>query len=344
MVPLGLFPAGQAQTLALASSSGAPVLPRVRVATAEAINLAHCGKAHPKADKEGSHWDGYPNGNQNLDALTAAAGKEALREIQESECLSLSLIDATTNKKNRVPSANSVEARRFAMDVHAMQQAMRESDDPEMNAMNFKLGNLNEMATLAERLYDQQDIFGHADAVDNNGSDNVTNGPLHVDIGYVYTDKPSLDLLLEDGLVTRATAATGAGFGTGIYTANNPFAGHPSNYYGAETESIGLLVARLRGSQSGRNGCEPDSVVGRRNRPDEVVVFRSSSQCFPLVQYGSPLIQLNDDRSLGNDMVHQYHFQLQDIVDQFFNGGRSTPVPRVLAMQVATTRPQLVPN
>jgi hypothetical protein len=47
---------------------------------------------------------------------------------------------------------------------------------------------------------------------------------------------------------------------------------------------------------------------------------------------------------LGNEMVHQYHCQLQGIIDECFNGGRATPVPRVLAMQVIPALPQLVPS
>jgi hypothetical protein len=229
-----------------------------------------------------------------------------------------------------------------------MQEAMRQSEDPDMNAMNFKMRSLADMTTLAEHLLDQQDIYRHsstAPAVDiNGGGGDYAPGPTHVDIGYIYTDKPSLDLFLEDGLVTQATVATGARLGTGIYTANNAFAGHPNNYFPAETESVGLLVARLRGSQASRNGGDPDTVIGRRNRPDEVVVLRSTRQCLPLVQFMSPLIELCDGRSLGNDMVYQYHCQLQGIIDECFNGGRATPVPRVLAMQVIPALPQLVPS
>lgn len=341
--PKGIFSPDQVQTQDLASSNGGPVLPSVLVATAEAINLAHCGKAHPNSDADQHQQDVPYRGSTSLGALTSTPGKEAQQEIQEAESLSV-FVDTPTN----AISTNIVQASRFAEDVYAMQQAMRESEDPDMNAMNFKMRSLKDMTTLAEQLLDQQDIYrrtSNAPAVDSNGSGGeYTPGHTHVDIGYIYTDKPSLDLLLEDGLVTKATVATGARLGNGIYTANNAFAGHPNNYFSVETESVGLLVARLRGSQTSRNGGDPDTVVARRNRPDEVVVLRSTCQCLPLVQFMSPLIELCDDRSLGNGMVYQYHYQLQGIIDEYFNGGRSTRVPRVLAMEVIQALPQLVPS
>jgi hypothetical protein len=352
MGPKGMFSPDQLQTQDLASSNGGPILPSVQVATWEAISLAHCGKAHPNVDAANQQQPQPPQdlayrGHTSLAAaLTTATGKEAQKEIPESES------QCVDTPSESAISTNSVQASRFAEDVYAMQQAMRESEDPDMNAMNFKMRSLADMTTLAEHLLDQQDIYRRtttsstAPAVDNNGGGggDYTPGPTHVDIGYMYTDKPSLDLCLEDGLVTQATVSMGARLGTGIYTANNAFAGHPNNYFSAETESVGLLVARLRGCQTSKNGGDPDTVVGRRNRPDEVVVLRSACQCLPLVQFMSPLIELCDDRSLGNDMVYQYHCQLQGIIDECFNGGRSTPVPRVLAMQVIPALPQLVPS
>jgi hypothetical protein len=350
-----MFSPNQVQTQDLASSNGGPVLPSVQVATWEAISLAHCGKAHPNCNTNANQrplpQDLAYLGHTSLAALTSAAGKEAQKEVPESESLS-QCVDIPTNSSvtESAVSTNFVQASRFAEDVYAMQQAMQESEDPDMNAMNFKMRSLVDMTTLAEHLLDQQDIYrgttsSTAPAVDNNGGGGeYIPGPTHVDIGYIYTDKPSLDLLLEDGLVTQATVATGARLGTGIYTANNAFAGHPNNYFSAETESVGLLVARLRGSQTSKNGVDPDTVVGRRNRPDEVVVLRSTCQCLPLVHFMSPLIELCDDRSLGNDMVYQYHCQLQGIIDECFNGGRTTPVPRVFAMQVIPALPQLVPS
>jgi hypothetical protein len=335
-------------------SNGGPVLPSVQVATAEAINLAHCGAAHSnaEADQQDVPYRGYTSLAALTSTATTTGGKEAQKEIQESESLTQFVNTNTTpldtTSATSAMSANFVQAGRFAEDVYAMQQAMRESDDPDMNAMNFKMRSLADMTTLAERLLDQQDIYrrtSNAPAVDNNGrGGDYMPGPTHVDIGYIYTDKPSLDLLLEDGLVTQATVATGARLGSGIYTANNAFAGHPNNYFSAETESVGILVARLRGSYTSKKGSDPDTVVGRRNRPDEVVVLRSTCQCLPLVQFMSPLIDLCDGQSLGNDMVYQYHCQLQATIDEFFNGGRSTPVPRVTAMQVIPALPQLVPS
>jgi hypothetical protein len=354
MCQKGMISADQVQTQDLTSSNGGirPVLPSVQIASAEAIHLAHCGKAQPNpntntADQRPHPQDlAYRGGSTSLaTALTTATGKEAQQEIPEAKSMSQS-VDTPAD----VVSTNFVQASRFAEDVYAMQQAMRESENPDMNANNFRMRSLADMTTLAEHLLDQQDIYRRssttASTVDNNGGGgDYTPGPTHVDIGYIYTDKSSLDLFLEDGLVTQATTGTGARLGTGIYTANNAFAGHPNNYFSAETESVGLLVARLRGSQTSRNGAgDPDTVIGRRNRPDEVVVLRSTRQCLPLVQFMSPLIELCDDRSLGNDMVYQYHCQLQGIIDECFNGGRTTPVPRVLAMQVIPALPQLVPS
>jgi hypothetical protein len=346
MGPKGIFSADQV-------SNGGPKIPSVQVATAEAINYNHCGKAASPNAETADLQDVPYRGGTNLAALTSTStGKEAQREIKEPESLTQFVDTHTTptdtTSATRAMRTNVVQAGRFAEDVYAMQQAMQESDDPDMNAMNFQMRSLADMTTLAERLLDQQDIYRRTStspAVDSNsGGDYYMPGPTHVDIGYIYTDKPSLDHLLEEGLVTQATVSTGARLGSGIYTANNAFAGHPNNYFSAETESVGILVARLRGSYTSKNGSDPDTVVGRRNRPDEVVVLRSTCQCLPLVQFMSPLIELCDGQSLGNDMVYQYHCQLQTTIDDFFNGGRSTPVPRVTPMQVIPALPQLVPS
>jgi hypothetical protein len=229
-----MFSPDQVQTQDLASLNGGSVLPSVQVASAEAIHLAHCGKAQPTTDVANQHQQPQDLASREhtslITALTSTTGTEAQEEIQESESLS-QCVDTPTD----AISTNFIQASRFAEDVYAMQQAMRESEDPDMNAMNFKMRSLADMTTLAENLLDQQDIYRRttsstAPAVDNNGGGgDYTPGPTHVDIGYVYTDKPSLDFLLEDGLVTQATVATGARLGTGIYTPTMPLRGHQLN-------------------------------------------------------------------------------------------------------------------
>ena len=155
-----------------------------------------------------------------------------------------------------------------------------------------------------------------------------------------------------DGLLTnserqtnkvQASGFNGALFGDGVYLGNNPYSYH--NFGGGDQ---GLLVARLKGvvqisqnentihkrTSDNQDHSDADTVLGRAGDTDEVCVLRSSSQCVALVQYSSSLVDLNDDDSVGNKLVYEYHQSIQDIVDECFNNGAKTEVVPLLPSEV----------
>jgi Deltex C-terminal domain/Ring finger domain len=222
-------------------------------------------------------------------------------------------------------------------------------DNPYMNACNFSVVNHDDMVFFAERLFQRHEEFAKV------GKD------VHVDIGYHYTTSKNLHCIRFTGLLSEAeramqgvTASTatsttnnGATFGDGIYTGNNPFSYH--EFRGGDKC---LFVARLKGRTHGvgqsmqdkiavaNSGPDPaaetaDTVLGRYGDTDEVCVLKSSSQCVALVTFDSPLVEIYNDLSAGNDMVHAYHCSLQAVIDECFNsrnnnsGSSNTLVPKL---------------
>jgi deltex-like protein len=106
---------------------------------------------------------------------------------------------------------------------------------------------------------------------------------------------------------------------------------------------VGLFVARLKGRTDTVWDKDPNTVLGRAGETDEVCVLGSSSQCVALVQFGSPMIELFDDNSAANCMVYAYHCELQTMIDDCFNGGTKTMVPKIVPSQV-TRRVVAVPT
>ena len=220
----------------------------------------------------------------------------------------------------------------FVSKIIAFQQDMLQKQDANMNANNFRVVNQDDMVFLAERVFQAQQEFL------------LAGKPFHVDIGYHYTYRNNMDSgVRTDGLLTHAERRekniqsnfNGATFGDGIYTCSNAF-----SYHAFAGGDIGLFVARLKGNTRDYiSGIEhdagaADTIIGRSGNSDEVVVLRSSAQCVSLIQFGSPMIELDNDASMGNAMVHRYHVLLQNILDECFNGGQKTPVPLVLPSQV----------
>lgn len=203
-----------------------------------------------------------------------------------------------------------------------------EQNHPEINA----IAN-DAMVLHAERLLSLQDDFRES------------NKPILVDIGYHYTTQRAIESiktkslasrqeLLEQGI--RPRSSRGAFFGDGIYTANNPFA---FRRCGPE----GLLVARIHGVTRRAVRAQRlvphdgsfDTIIGNKatsNIPsscvehyDEVVLL-NSSQCLPLVHYSSRIIRRNcyATRADTDSPIRIFHIAMQQIVDEFFNEGKST--------------------
>jgi deltex-like protein len=140
-----------------------------------------------------------------------------------------------------------------------------------------------------------------------------------------------------NGLLTRSereanqihTRFNGDSLGDGVYTGNNPFAFHKFKH-----SDVGILVARLRGQTGTRTDQDGvDTAVKRPGTFSETVVPGSSCQCVALVSFSSALIsQIKTTR--GSDLIHEYHCQLQEVVDEIFNGGKMTDVPKVIPEEV----------
>ena len=204
---------------------------------------------------------------------------------------------------------------------------------PEQNHSQIKAIANDDMIVHVERLLARQDDFRES------------NKPILVDIGYHYTNQRNIESIKTKSLVTRqelleqgihSRSSRVAFFGDGIYTANNPFAFHRD---GAE----GLLVARIQGATRRavqaqrlvRRDGSFDTIIGNKAKSytpasrvdlyDEVVLL-NSSQCLPLVQYSSRIIRRNP-RVTGADTdspIRIFHIAMQQIVDEFFNEGKST--------------------
>lgn len=254
-----------------------------------------------------------------MDEIVDAVMRAELEKQDSEVAHTLAMLDTPTGK-----------AWNFVSRVLAFQQDMVTSQDPDMNANNFKTVSQDDLVFLAERLFEKQDEFIQAGK------------PSHVDIGYHYTHSSNMDRVRTDGLLSNAERQernirsrwNGATFGDGIYTSNNCY-----SYHAFAGGDVGLFVARLMGNAKNHatgieNDPTVDTFIGRGGDSDEVAVLRSSEQCISLIQFGSPMIELNYDVSMGNQMVHKYHIYLQEIVDECFNGGIKTPVPRVFPSQV----------
>lgn len=201
-------------------------------------------------------------------------------------------------------------------------------NDPDMNANNFSLLDPDDMDVTAERMFEIQKDF------QRQGKD------VHVDIGYHYTQLDSMDRIRTDGLLTMTerqaanivSRSNGASFGDGVYTCANAFSYH--KFAGGDQ---GLFVARIQGQVSVPNVAvagDVDTILGRAGDTDEVCVLQSSSQCVPLIKFDADLVELYNDASAGNAMVHSYHCSLQEIVDNCFNGGTKTHVARIYPSEV----------
>jgi deltex len=197
---------------------------------------------------------------------------------------------------------------------------------PNMTANNFSPVNPDNMVLLAERLFATQGKFRQQGK------------SAHVDIGYHYTKAMYMKRIGIDGLLTMAerqaaninSQFNGAAFGDGIYTCTNAF-----SYYKCGGDQ-GLLVARLQGQigEHGQaSGCV-DTIVGRGGRTNATQVLQSSSQCVVLAAFRAELIEMDNDFSSRNEMLHSYHCRLQEIVDECFNSGVKTPVPKLYPSQV----------
>ena len=159
----------------------------------------------------------------------------------------------------------------------------------------------------------------------------------HVDIGFHYTDAANLHSISRHGLMSKNERSTknvspsftsGAVFGDGIYTANNPT---EFRRYG----DTGLIVARLQGKavRSSSPMKRPanavfNTVIGDKragtgtsgwpnNDRHHEIVLQSKVQCVPLIQYTNKITRTSE----GVETIQNVTQSLQKIMDKYINEG-----------------------
>jgi deltex-like protein len=240
---------------------------------------------------------------------------------KESTASNISIRSDPSNNINTSEASTSApgKALKFAEQVLCVHDSIQASTTlPSSYKRKISTGAIDDMVCMAEKMLAAQERF------------KTSNKPTHVDIGYHYTYTEYIGRIKTDGLLTRSERETknnhtrfnGDSVGDGVYTGNNPFA-FP---YG----DVGILVARLRGRVGTRtNQRSVDTAVGGPGTFSEMVVPGSSCQCVALVFFSSALIP-ERETTPGSDLIHKYHCQLQAVVDEIFNGGKTTEVPKAL--------------
>ena len=255
--------------------------------------------------------------------------------LQEEEDAKVKAKQEKTEEKDRICmlSTRCGRACLFVQKVVAVTNELL-GNVPANNHSQIKAIANDDMMFHVERLLARQDDFRES------------NKPILVDIGYHYTSQRNIESIKTKSLLTKQElleqgiqnprSRRGAFFGDGIYTANNPFAFH---HGGAE----GLLVVRIQGITRRAVQAQPlvprdgsfDTIIGNKAKSsapascvdhyDEVVLL-NSSQCLPLIQYSSRIIR-SSPHATGADTdspIRIFHIAMQQIVDEFFNEGKST--------------------
>lgn len=198
------------------------------------------------------------------------------------------------------------------------------------------------ITTIAEdELYDlAQNFIACKTSFESKGVD------THVTIGYHYTNDHCVDGIRRNGLIQSEKGT----FGPGVYLGNNPLAFHGRG-------NIGVLVAVLRGNttrvtkDTARDGnvrSRYDTFIGNKLVEVEAqngfngglhntgqvqntnanvefydeIILQQSCQCLPLIRFHSNLVdRFGNPSSRGNEILWQYHREMQRVIDLFFNNG-----------------------
>jgi deltex-like protein len=229
-------------------------------------------------------------------------------------------------------SKNEAKARKFVEQVLCVHDSIQASTTFSSSCKNeFSTGAIDGMVCMAEKMLAAQERF------------QTSNKPTHVDIGYHYARKEYRDRIQKDGRLTRSerkakqirSCFNGDSVGDGVYTRSNPLT-YPYAY-----GKVGILVARLRGRVGTRTDeIGVDTAVGSLGTFSEMVVPGSSCHCVALVYFSSALLLPEEGETTpGSDLIHKYHCQLQVVVDEIFNGGKTTEVPKALLEDECTFQP-----
>ena len=260
--------------------------------------------------------------NAQLNAKLSAADTAKDQQLQDDEAIALALQNEEANniseEAERIAVSN--EACDVGMATTATGKAWQfvervlEYVSSSSNKFGFEAVATDDLVFMAKRMFEAQEDFLRAGA------------PTGVDIGYHYTNGQNMSNIRADGLLTRsdqkqnniqAHRLSGATYGEGIYTGDNP---SMFQKFG----DVGLVVARLKGLRMDymksdrcyRNG--NDSIS---KRSSGLVVLQRSSQCVAMLQYKT------------SSMEHRLHFHesvvaLKRVVDETFNRRDPSPPQR----------------
>lgn len=228
-----------------------------------------------------------------------------------------------------VINRSALRAVDFSAKIHMNQRQLSayNPERPNMNALNFRVSPQPNMEFFSKRLFDFQETH-----------------PGVVDIGFHYAKEADLARIRESGLRTRtgrvaekpSVSSDGIIFGKGIYTANNPY-----SYHAFGGAPVGLFVARLKARTAdfaASASTTANTIVAHSGQTDEVCSHKDARQCVVLAEFYADMVDIDALHSFGNDMVHDYQKSLQAIVDECFNDGRHTPVPKLRPTEVSLRR------
>jgi len=159
----------------------------------------------------------------------------------------------------------------------------------------------------------------------------AANKPCTVDIGYVLvamaTDQvgSSLPEILASNRAGPVPIADDVSF----FTSGNP--NRETYIMAARLIGVTRLTSYITGYTSG-SFTGNDSLTFRRGASEpfeHVTTVKMPTQCLPLVQIPSSMIERYLPGNAGNLLVREHHASLQTLVDQFFNSSLPTPLPHL---------------
>lgn len=197
---------------------------------------------------------------------------------------------------------------------------------------------VEELAVLANNMLETQERISGAE---------------YVDIAYHYCRGQNLRKMQKAGFWANIQLK---GFnksedGDGVYTFKTPMRGNRnrSGFFdvrqsSGSTDDVWLLVARIQGTQEDSSPSNSDAEIGARQwnegidsiilagqQSDQVVVLKSSTQFFPIVQFRASDVHSTSD-TFQDDIVREIqmvHQRLQGILDELFNTDASMKQPRI---------------
>ena len=222
-----------------------------------------------------------------------------------------------------------LEQRKRAKDfVRCLQTVLQDNNIPDNAILEPVLTN-GELIELVDAMFNTQALF------EKQGK------PPQVEIGYHFCRGSNLrKIKTHPGLWSKIQkrGINASEDGEGIYTFNNPMSSKGASLV-THDDSSWMVIARIQGRHetfvaNPTTNCRRkwhhgvDTLVwgGNQQSDDSLVVLKTSSQFFPLLHFRSTLLLGDEANSQRNDLYRQiqnFHLELQNLLDQFFNNRKS---------------------